>query len=207
MGVTVEEVVFAYPAPSAGAISTRVAERTGLPVTVAEDSPDDRRDLYDLRADLAFAAHPKSPVQVTAYRPGAVRNHLRRTGMDRSPLARVVQGANEADGTQTVHVRGYVGQEPTLFVAVTLALESLGGRCSRPVSDDWQRDYAGPVSADELARRVRRVERQGKLTLAMFVLLLPVLIPMGVVSIAWHVFRMPWRLQKALRADGPWRKR
>jgi hypothetical protein len=119
--------------------------------------------------------------------------------MDALPIANVVQGVNEAAGTQTVYVQGYVGQEPTLLLATTLALESLGGRLGEPMSDELRREFGRVVSGDELRRRHRKVGRQGLMALAGGVLLLPVLVPVWTVEMAWQVGMLLRRLRKARR--------
>jgi hypothetical protein len=206
MGIVLQEVTFDGPAPTAAMIAARMTERVGLPVIVRESpaaaaaaAAVDRGGLYDLAAWIAFEMYPKAEIELTAYRAGAVKEHLRRCGMDALPIANVVQGVNEAAGTQTVYVQGYVGQEPTLLLATTLALESLGGRLGEPMSDELRREFGRVVSGDELRRRHRKVGRQGLMALAGGVLLLPVLVPVWTVEMAWQVGMLLRRLRKARR--------
>lgn len=197
MGIVVTEVIFDAPAPTATKIAARVEEIVGLPLVVRDSSPEIKGSLFDLDAQLAFAVYPRSQIEVTAYRAGAVREHLRLTGVDVMPIADVVQGSNEATGQQTVYVEGYVGQEPTLLLATTFALETLGGRLGKPMPDHVRRDYGQSVSVDELRRRYRKVQRQGLLALAAGVVLLPILVPIWMISIGRHLVERPARILKA----------
>lgn len=197
MGIHVFKVTFDAPAPTAAAIAARVTELVGLPLILRESPPEIRGTLHDLHAQMAIEAYPKSEIELTAYRVGAVKEHLRLTGMDALPIANAVQGANEVLGEQTVYVRGYVGQEPTLLLATTLALESLDGRLSEPMSEDIRHEYGRSISLDELRRRHRKVQKQGLLTLVVGMLLLPVLVPIWIATLCWHLITMPHRIWKA----------
>src|SRR5439155_24802389 len=73
MGLVVTEVVFDGRAPALADVADRVTGMTGLPLAVAESGPDVRGDLFDLHAHLAFAGAPDTRLEVSAYRPGAVR--------------------------------------------------------------------------------------------------------------------------------------
>ena len=196
MGIVIQEVTFDAPAPTAARVVAKLTELVGLPLTISESTPEIRGSLFELHAQLAFARFPQVPVELTAYRAGAVQEHLQRTGMNALPFASVVQGSNEAVGTQTVYVRGYIGQEPTLLLAATLALEALGGRLREPLSDELRREYGAKVLPEELERRHRRVRRQGLLALTAGIVLLPFLVPFWLASIAWHLANLPWRLWK-----------
>ena len=108
-----------------------------------------------------------------------------------------VEGANEPVGKQSVYVQGYLGQEPTLLLATTLALEALGGRLGAPMTDDIRRECGRVISSDELGRRHRKAQKQGRLALVAWVLLLPVLVPVWIVTLAWQLITMPRRIWKA----------
>jgi hypothetical protein len=94
-------------------------------------------------------------------------------------------GATEADDTQTVHLRGYVGAEPTLMVTTQLALESLGGTSSRDIPDDVLRDYGQPITESELKDRFRQAKRDMRKVRWTLILMLPVLIPVYAVGSVW----------------------
>ena len=181
----------------AAAIAARVTELVGLPLIVRDSQPEIRGTLHDLHSHIAFEAHPKAEIELTAYCAGAVKEHLRQTGVDAMPMANFVQGANESAGKQTVYVRGYVGQEPTLFLATTLALEALGGRLGEPIPEEIRREYGRSISSDELRRRHREAQNQGILRLVAGVLLLPILVPVWVVTLGWHLMTIPHRIWKA----------
>jgi hypothetical protein len=200
MGVVVTEVVFDGRAPALADIADAVTRRTGLPVAATDSGPDARGDLFDLHAHLAFADAPDTRVEMSAYRPGAVaelcRQMFRETG---SPIAKHVQGLNEPPGTQAVCVRGFVGQEPTLFFATILALESLGGRPRDPLDDDERQRYGTSIAPAELAERRREVRRRMWPAVVIGLVLLPILIP---VWFAAFVLTMPWRIWRASRVLG-----
>jgi hypothetical protein len=194
MGVVVQEVIFDAPAPTAVAIAARVAELVGLPL-ITRDAPSGIRGSFrDLHAHIAFEAHPDAEIELTAYSAGAVRQFLRRTGVDTMPMASHVQGVNEAEGKQTVYVRGYVGQEPTLFFATTLALEQLGGLLREPIPENVRREYGHSISSAELSRRHRTAQKHMLLTFAASLLLLPILVPVWTVM---ALITMPYRIWKA----------
>ena len=189
MGVVVDKVVFAGEVPTAARIAERVTAIVGHPVLVTESEP--RDDLRDLSASLAFEGFPNSRVELTAYRVGAVEEYVRQLGMEKFPIAKAMEGAGEAADRRTVHIRAYIGQELTLFAATILALEALGGRPNRAVGERDRLLFGRSVDAAELTRRQKRVVRQGWLMMAVGVLLLPVLVPVGAVSVGWYLVRLP----------------
>jgi hypothetical protein len=142
MGIVVTQVVFDGQAPELSSIAGKVAELSGLPLSVTDSGADVKAGLYDLHAYLAFACHPETPLRLHSYRAGAVKELYHQTfGEARRPIAKCVQGLNEAPGTQTVYLHGYVGQEPTLLFVTELALEALGGRPRTPMAEEVRRDY------------------------------------------------------------------
>ena len=199
MGICVAEVTFVAPAPLATQIAAQVEQSAGLPVVLRESGPEIRGTLHDLHALITFQMHPRIEVELTAYRAGGVKEHLQIAGVDSLPIAKAVQGMNEAPGEQTVYVRGHLGQEPTLFFATVLALEALGGRPRDPVTDDVRRQYGHAISPEELKRRHRKVQRHGIVMLTAAVVLFPLLLPLWILSIAWQLVKMPWRIWKARR--------
>ena len=85
MAITLQEIVFDGRAPQASAIAAKVEEILALPLVVDESEAEIAGTLYDLCAPLAFERFPKCKVRVTAYRSGAVAEHIRRTGIERFP--------------------------------------------------------------------------------------------------------------------------
>jgi hypothetical protein len=199
MGIITEEVRFEGQAPDAARIADKVKEIIGLPIILHESGPEMRCDFHSLHAQLAFARFPKQRVELTAYRPGAVQELQKRNGTDTLPFARAVQGAHERPGTQTVYMRGYIGQELTIIFATMLALEALGGHLREPVSEEMRREYGSRIATAELERRQRKVERQSLLTLLLGTILLPILLPLWAASIVWHLVKIPWRIRKAIK--------
>lgn len=165
LGIVVTTATFDRPTPCATRIAEAVAELTGQRVTVEDFGPDVRGPLSALNAFLAFTAFPHARVELTAYDGDAVLEHLRKTGLAGTPVARATMGANDAPGTQTVYVQTYLGAEPTLFFATALALEALGGRLAEPADEAMRREYGVRVSHAELNRRRRAASRRAGLAL------------------------------------------
>jgi hypothetical protein len=191
--------MFEGPAPAASAVAETVAARSGLEVLLDETGPEIHGRLYDLHAHLAFAGFPKDRVQIHAYRPSGVKEHLQTTGVSDLPIANVVQGANELPGAQTIYLEGFVG-EPTLFFATILALERLGGRFDKPLADDERLKYDRPLTLGELKQRHEKTRRRAFFASLLFVILLPLLLPLYALGIVWTVLTVPWRILKAHRA-------
>jgi hypothetical protein len=206
MGVVVAQAVFYGTAPELQRIGEKVAEMSGLAVSVTESSAEIKYTLYDLHGYIAFACDPESRIELHSYRTGAVKELCDGMfGTNDFPLAHAVQGRNEAPGTQTVHLRGFVGQEMTLFFVIELALEALGGRCPDPLPDDVRQEYSKPITAAELLERRRRMVRELRSMWWLGLLLLPLLIPLCIAGILFFVVTRPWRLWKAYRLYADWK--
>jgi hypothetical protein len=200
MGIVTAAVVFDGQAPELTRIVEKVTELSGLPLSVSESGADLKADLYDLHAHLAFACDPNALLVLHSYRAGAVKAFYRETFGDTPlPVARYVQGLNEAPGTQTVYLQSHIGQEPTLFFVTELALEALGGRPRSPIPEELRRDYGTPITPAQLEARRREVGRQTLGMVLVVVLLLPVLIPLWFVGLVLSVALLPWRLWKAAK--------
>jgi hypothetical protein len=195
MAVVTTEVAFDGPAPELYRIAVKVAELSGLTLSVTESGTEVKGDLYDLHGYLAYACAPEQRLELWTYRAGAVRKFCEETFRDAElPITRWVRGMNEPAGTQAVFLRGYLGQEPTLLVMTTLALEALGGRPREPISDEVRLEYGVPITPAQLQTRQRTLARQLWPTVVVGCLLLPLLIPLWVVAV---LVTMPWRLWKA----------
>jgi hypothetical protein len=201
MGLVFEEVVFDGRAPQLSHIADKITELSGLPLGVIESGPDVKGDLYDLHGYLAFACAPKQQLEIHAYRDGTVRKH-------RLPMGKCVQGMHEPSGTQSVYLRSFIGQEPTLLLAATLALEAMGGHPKHLPGDEVRREYGTPVTPAQLAERQRKLA--GKLWPAVGIALL--LLP--VAMLLWFIeflVQMPWLVWKVHqwyrtgRGEGPGR--
>jgi hypothetical protein len=199
MGIIVEEVTFQGKAPSIAAITEKLTQMLALPVVVNESPPRVTTDMYDLSAHVAFASFPRHQVELTAYRPGAVEAHLQRCGMSDLPHASMVQGANQPPGTQILYLQSYVGQERTLFFATMLALEALAGRPRTPIPADLREKFAAPLTVAELTRRHRKNDRHNLAVLLLGIVMLPIILPIQLASIAWHIIALPKRLRAASR--------
>ena len=178
-------------------ISDKITELSGLPLSITESGADVKGELCEMHGYLAFACAPDQALEIHAYRGGAVRRLCNEMfGNVRPPMAERVQGIREPAGTQSVYLRGYLGQEPTLLAATALALEALGGRPKHPIGDETRRQCGTPITPAQLAERRRKYARQMRSVAMVGLLLLPVMIPLWIV---WLVAMMPWRVWKAYR--------
>lgn len=197
MGVVINEVAFQGRAPQLSDIADKITEVSGLPLSVTESGEDVKGDLYDLHGYLAFACAPEQQLEIHAYRGGAVRKLCEEMfGNVRLPIRKCVQGTNEPAGTQSVYLRGYIGQELTLLATTTLALEALGGRPKHPVGDEERREYETPITPAQLEERRRKVAKQMQPVAVVGLLLLPVMIPLWIVGI---IVMMPWCIWKGYK--------
>jgi hypothetical protein len=199
MGIIFEEAAFEGKAPSPKQIAEKLEEIAGLPIILNEFSQDDCGPLHDFYAHIAFARFPKFEIELHAYRPGAVAKFLQESKLDNLPMTKVMTGANEPPGIQTVHLEWHIGLEPTLFYATLFSLESLGGRLQGSIPEYLRREFGGRISEDELDRRWRKTRTKGLLRLAVGIVLLPVAIPCWIISFIWQIILLPWRLLKAYR--------
>jgi len=196
MGLVVQQVNFDGRAPSLLQIVQKITQTGGLPLTVEESSPTIRGNLFDLHARLAFARFPKDKIEVTTYRTGAVSEQLKRDGVSDLPLAKVVQGAREPSGTQTVYMQGYMGQEPTLFFITAIALEALGGRPRFPITDAERREFGVTVALADLERRYKKTRRHNMLMVPIGIVMGLLWLPFGVL---WLLLKTPSTIRKARR--------
>ena len=199
MGLVFDQVSFDGRTPNLTQIAETVAELTQLPVVVEESDAELKQDLYDQHGHIAFACAAKELLELFSYRSGAVRQLCDDMfdGVD-VPIAKHVTGLNEPPGTQTLYLRGAVGLE-TLMGATRVALEALGGRPRHPLDDETRRYYGRPVSEAELMERLRQLRRQVQRATVLWVLLLPVTLPLFLVGLILSLVMMPWRLWKAWR--------
>ncbi len=199
MGLVITEITFDGPAPSLARIAEKVSELSGLTVNF-EDLRRLSDQLHDEYGTLEFACFPKECIEVSAYRANAVKEHLEKIGMNTWPIAKVVQGANEVVGTQTVYVQGYVGQEPTLFMMIVFALEALQGRLREPFSTEVRRAFGGPVTVAELECRRQKFHNRNLGMLLFALIAMPIVLPFHIALFCWQVIKLPWRIRAASRA-------
>ncbi len=200
MGIVMAEIAFDGRAPDLSHIAAAVERLTGLTLSRTESGAAVKANLFDQHGYLDFASAPGSPLEVYTYRAAAVKELNDQTfGDARLPMAKHVKGLNEPPGTQTVYLRGYVGQEPTLFLATELALEGLGGRPRHPIPEEAGREYGRPITAGELKERRRKFKKRLWPAALISILLLPVAVP---VCLAGIILTLPWRLWKANKVYG-----
>lgn len=204
MGVVYFHATFDGRAPDPSRIVARAAELTGLPIRYEESSPEIKGELYDFDGHAEFCDMPFSRLRIFAYRSGAVKRHWEQfLGGQQPPderarqfVERNVMDLNGPEGTQAVHLRIYVGQEPTLMYAAVMALEGLGGRLERPLSDGKRRKYGGKITADELKKRNRKTRAGTLAALFLSCFLLPITLPLWLLSL---LVIIPWNIWRAYR--------
>src|SRR5262245_44568951 len=197
MGMVFGEATFDGRAPDLSCIADKITELSGLPVSVTESAAEVKGELYDMHASLAFSCAPAERLELHTYLPAAVREFCNEAfeGIE-FPTAKFVQGMSEPAGTQTVYLRGYIGQDPTLMIVSILALEALGGRPKHPILDEMRREYGKPITTSQLIERHRKLRKQGRWQAAIVLLLLPVLIPLWFVGCLALLVTTPWRIWK-----------
>ncbi len=181
MGITSAEVAFPHRAPSLSDICAKATEICSLPVVVLESHTD---KLLELDASIAFECAQDRPLELFTYRQGFVAGFL---------------GVREAADTQTVHLRGYAGEEPTLMITTRLALESMGGTSSRDIPDDDRREFGQTITESELKERLREAKSRMRRLGWTLILMLPVLIPLFAVVLVWDLVTTPFRRRHRLR--------
>ncbi|MGE5550141.1 MAG: hypothetical protein ACM3ZC_06375 [Bacteroidota bacterium] len=197
MGIVVQGVVFDNRAPDLSVIVGKITDMTGLPLSVTESREDTVTNLYVVYGRLAFACFPDDSIDIYAYRPGALRASCDTALEEAYPgFHSFVEGMAEPEGTQTVHLRGYIGQEPTLFYATVFALEALGGRPEFPITEEQRREYGGAITVVELMKRRRKAYRWTWLTTVLGVPLLLVFVPLWMIK---TLLTIPWRIRKVTR--------
>jgi hypothetical protein len=192
MALVLGEVSFPERPPSLEALAEKMTARGGLPVRAepVESEP----GWYRLHGRLSFACLPGLSVEVYCYSEEQRRRNVEmfvEFGLV-SPKA----GEEPLQPGCVVHVRSYLGVEPTLFFQTELALEELGGTLREPFDEETRRQYGGPLSEDELLRRVRDQAAAMRPVWWASAFLMPLLLP---VHLAWTLVRLPWLLWRAHR--------
>jgi hypothetical protein len=141
----------------------------GLVVSIDDPSTAIKSDLFEIHARLRFAFAPREHVEIYSYRAGAtdrryadyaqMREGLKAEGVSATLLDRAFP-APPADDDRSIHLRGYVGEKGTLHDVAALALESLGGTLTRPMSDEQRHRASVPLTPTELRARRRRHNRE-----------------------------------------------
>jgi hypothetical protein len=157
--------------------------------------------LHDQHAFLAFACAPEEQLEVFSYKPGEAKKFYEgfMPGFEKTPTAKFAVGLKEAPGTQVLYLRSYVGLEPTLMGAAIIALEALGGRPRDPITDEDRREYAVPITEAQLTERRRALHKQFRWASLIWLLFLPITIPLFLLLLFVSLVSMPLRLWKAWR--------
>jgi len=198
MGLITTEVKFAGPAPPLARIVEKIQEIGGLPLVVEESNSEIRGDLYDLHARVGFECLSKHDIKIYTYREGAVKKFLEQSGMSKMPIAKVMTGANERAGTQTVYLEAYRGQDLTIMEVTTLALESLDGEPRTAPTPDVRRKFSKPLTERELNQRKRSLRLRGIAHAIVAILALPFVLIYAAWILAFAVLQT-WRFGKKSR--------
>jgi hypothetical protein len=178
LGILIQELQFNGSTPDLARIGAAIVEVCGLPVVITESGPEVKGTLYALHARMAFDCDRSNTIDLFSYRPGAVRELYRQFTANIPPdLAqppRALLGVNEPEGSPSIHLRTYVGLEPTLLMVTTLALEALGGEAKRHLSDEARRTYSRRLTSATLKWRTRKTQWISYVGMIAFVLLLPI---------------------------------
>jgi hypothetical protein len=197
MGPMFDQVSFVGRAPDLTSIAERVTALCGLRVILKRSDREDNEILYDQHGSMAFACSPQEAITVFTYKPGAVRKSFTDlTDGVELPLSPHVLGLDEPDGIQAVHLEGYVGLE-TLMAVTLLALESLGGKPRKPISEECRREYERTITEGELLKRRRQTNRRLWKLGILYLLLLPVTFPLFMLHLLVQLFTLPARIEKA----------
>ncbi|MGE5549166.1 MAG: hypothetical protein ACM3ZC_01370 [Bacteroidota bacterium] len=203
MGIIHKEVIFDERAPDVVAIADKITELCGLAISVEKDGPEDETDLYLMHARLAFACMPEDRIEIYSYRPGAVKMRCSIDFAEVHPrLFKNIEGLDEPDGMQVVHLKSFLGPDPALFILAVLALESFGGRSSPPLSDDERREYGRKFTVDEIIERQRKAIKRGRWMTIGMVLSAPLLVISFLIEGIWFLLTLPWRIHRACKAIG-----
>ena len=191
MGITFRSAKFGGAPPSLEEILGEATRMCGLPLEIRRSSSG---SLFRYSAEVGFAVRRSERITVYAYDPDALRRfHLHERDLLQSPeivaltnerpsIARAIERAdslaNHDPAAACVHLRGGVSEEGTIGAVLALALESLGGLLTPPISDAQRRAGAGPITAAELRRRPRANARAWMAALS---------------SAPWQLLKMKWR--------------
>lgn len=196
MGLICSTIEFDYPAPNEELLLARISDISGLPVIKVKSNDE---DLYSFNIFIIFESFPNCELQVYAYAPGAIDKMLENERIEGDPHPNwpmPLEGSEEAKGKQNVYLKGYVGQELTLFRATWEALESLGGIRVKEKSES-EDEYRFPITMEELAKRHKDQKKQLNKFWLRILLLLPVMIPIYFVKSIYALIKIPSEIRKA----------
>jgi hypothetical protein len=192
MGLVMSQVYFPGQVPSLEELAARVTARSGLLVRA---EPSELQDgFYQVHGRLEFTCLPGLWVEVYCYTQEQRQRNVEMF-VDFGLVSPEARHAPRPPGA-TVHVKTFVGVEPTLFFHTVLALQDLGGELSESFHEVARSEYGQPLTEAELLRRVRDAQAAMRPVFWVSALLMPLLLP---VHIAWTLVRLPWMLWKARR--------
>jgi hypothetical protein len=184
MGIASRRATFPDTAPSFATIADKVSELSALPVILTESQIEEPDDGY-CSASLAYRSMPESKVELSRHieAPSDGNSHT------------------QPEQQQTLEVRIYLAQEPTLFYKTLLALEALGGKIQPPLSEQERQEYVKVFTSRQIEREALKLVLLMMLYVIGFLLLLPILIPFwiiqGIYSYIWWKITLPKILRQA----------
>jgi hypothetical protein len=199
MGIVSSEVVFKGKAPSLTCIAEKITEISSLDLSIKEFELETQPRLYDFYAYISFSLIPHNHLKIYAYRSGAIRKFYLKSHnyLGLSIINPSIEGFNEPIDTQTVYLRMYLGQEPTLFYMTIFALEALDGSLKHPISEDIRDKYQKLFTQSQIQQRYWQNSFQILLIWSIVLILLPILIPLWILQ--FLVFLI--RLSNTIRED------
>ena len=168
MGITTASALFRGDPPTVDDIVAEIESASELTLVVDARPPG---SMFRFHARLAFACAPREHVEVYAYMPGvpSTRDMILGTpgidqlARDNPQVARMIEMYTKAplpdSDAACVHTLGYIGEEGTLHDFTAIALESLGGALTRPISAERRGRCATKLTPALLAARHREHRR------------------------------------------------
>lgn len=167
MGRIRDEIEFDYPAPSTDQLVETISEYAGLPVSIISTHADMHNDVY---VTLAFTAFPNDTLDIV-YK-------------------------NRSISKQSLIIKGFLGQEPSLYFAVESTLRTLRGKSLLPdndseyLTDDLDLKYTFPVTYKEMELRHKNNIRQNKQGIILTIIFMPFTILFSVLSIPFEMIKL-----------------
>lgn len=165
MGAMTADYTFNDGAPELSAICDKITDLCSLPVAVVET-------MGELDAHyIAFHCAQDAPLLLMIDRSSSVHNQ----------------------DTQEISLLLYTGEESTLFMTTTLALEALGGISATNISEYVRRTYCKQISELELVERKRQAVIQSRKDVALFIALGPAYFIIWGMQLVWESLSSPFR--------------
>lgn len=205
MAVVIHRVVFDGGVPPIGRVIARVRELTGLALSTRE-SPDSLESAKVFHVQLAFACAPSTEVLAYAYDRAALEAFVNRMGAQvAAAIGPILEGMDEARGTQTLYLRIYLGQDPTLLLATAYALEQMGGRPHPALTPNEREDCGRTLTEGEVTRRCRHARWRSAAGMAVAgpvaILSIPFVLLGTLITLPWKIWQTHQNAKRAGSED------